>query len=319
MPISIEKELHLRRVENERQLENRKKEVYEKFPEIKEIDQEIRKLNIKRVEQAINSLDFSATVARINDLKKRKEKLMKAGGYNPSYLKLQYHCDICKDTGVVNNRACICRKKLLAEKLYDQSSIKDRILKENFSTFNPQLFRKSRQVGEEVSPYENILGIRDDIKAFLAKENKKLPNMYFYGKVGTGKTFMINCIAKELMDQGVPVLYQSSNDMLNFLNSYQFMYPEEKKANKSKVDLIYDIDVLIIDDLGTEMVTEVTKSNLFEVINKRIVSDKTTIISSNIMIYDIGHFYDSRISSRIMGEYTPIEFYGNDVRIFDNE
>ncbi|MDO5026539.1 MAG: ATP-binding protein [Tissierellia bacterium] len=319
MPISIEKELHLRRVENEEQLKKRQEEVYKKLPQVEKIDQELRRLNFKRIEEALNSRDYSASVSKIKDLKEKKDLVLKAHGYDPSYLELKYHCDICKDRGVVNNKACICRKKLLAEKLYDQSSIKNRIMKENFSTFNPRLFRKSIQEGEDISPYANIIGIRDDLKNLLQKKGKKLPNMYFFGKVGTGKTFMINCIAKELMDQGVPVLYQSSNDMLNFLNSYQFMYPEEKRDNKAKVDLIYDIDVLIIDDLGTEMVTEVTKSNLFEVINKRIISEKTTIISSNIMIYDLGQVYDSRISSRISGEYTPIEFYGNDVRFHGYE
>lgn len=319
MAISIERELHLRRIENERQLQARQDEVYNKIPKLKQIEDKIRKLNIQRIEEAINSKDFSKTVQEVKDLKEEKDSLLKKAGYKADYLEIKYHCDICKDTGIVDNKACICRKKLLAEKLYDQSSIKNRILKENFSTFNPNLYRKSIQEGEYLSPYENIISIKEDMQKLLEKQNKKIPNMYFFGKVGTGKTFMINCIAKELMDRGVPVLYQSSNDMLNFLNNYQFMYPEEKKEHRSKVDLIYDVDILIIDDLGTEMVTEVTKSNLFEVINKRIVAEKTTIISSNIMIYDMGRFYDSRISSRIMGEYTPIEFYGNDVRIADYE
>lgn len=319
MARSIEQELHLRRVENERQLQARKKEVYKKLPDLKHIEEDIKKLNIRRIQEAVSSKDFTKTVDRIKKLKEDKNNLLKKAGYGTDYLDMKYHCDICKDTGIINNKACICRKKLLAEKLYDQSSIKNRILKENFSTFKPNLFRKSIQDGEYLSPYDNIISIKEDIQELLSKKVKKIPNLYFFGKVGTGKTFMINCIAKELMDKGIPVLYQSSNDMLNLLNSYQFMYPEEKKENRSKVDLIYDVDVLIIDDLGTEMITEVTKSNLFEVINKRIVAEKTTIISSNIMIYDMVRFYDSRISSRIMGEYTPIEFYGNDVRIVDNE
>lgn len=318
MANSIEQELHLRRMKNERDLQARKEEVYKKIPGFKDLEEEIRRLNLKRIDQAIKSQDYSQTVEDVKKLKKQRIYALKKAGYEPSYLELRYHCNICKDTGIVNRRACVCRRRLLADKLYDQSSIKDRIMKENFSTFNPKLFRKSRQSGEDISPYENIIGIKDDLIKILNNDKKSLPNMYFFGKVGTGKTFMINCIAKELMDQGTPVLYQSSNDMLNFLSSYQFMYPEDKKENKSKVDLIYDVDILIIDDLGTEMVTDVTRSNLFEVINKRLVSEKTTIISSNIMIYDIERFYDSRISSRIMGEFTPIEFYGNDVRMNNN-
>lgn len=315
MAISIEQELHQRRVENERQLNQRKNEVYKKAPRLKEIEEEMRFLNLKRIDQVINSEDFSGTLAQISKLKKEQESIFHEIGIDESYLELKYFCSICKDTGIHERKACICRKRLLAQKLYDQSMIEERIKKENFSTFNANLFRKARQSNEDISPYENIVSIKRDLQNILSKKDKKLPNMYFYGKVGTGKTFMINCVAKELMDQGTPVLYQSSNDMLNFLNSYQFMYTEDKKEHKAKVDLIYDVDVLIIDDLGTEMVTDVTRSNLFEVINKRMVAEKTTIISSNIMIYDLQQHYDARISSRIMGEYTPLEFFGNDIRM----
>lgn len=315
MSISIEQELRLRRRDNEIKLAERKKEVFQKLPRVKEIEEDIRRLNLKRIDQAISGKPYEDTVKEIEKLRFEKTKLLESSGYKDSYLELQYHCPICKDTGIHDRKACICRKKLLAKKLYDQSMIEDRIKKENFKNFNPNVFRKSRMQGEDISPYENILQIKDDMLYLLDRSDKKLPNLYFYGKVGTGKTFMINCIAKELMDKGVPVLYQSSNDMLNFLSSYQFMYPEDKKLNKAKVDLIYDVDVLIIDDLGTEMITDVTKSNLFEVINKRMISEKTTIISSNIMLIDLSMNYDQRISSRIIGEYTPVEFYGNDIRI----
>lgn len=314
MSKNVDQILYERRMENQRQLDNRFEEVYRKEPKIKGIDKEIKSLNLKRIDYKIRGINDSSLAKKLANLKAERSELLNNLGLDESYLKLTYHCDICKDKGTFKGKSCQCRKKLLAEKLYDQSMIYERIAKENFSTFNINLFRKNRQEGEDISPYENIKSILKSIRNYLNKFEKGATNLYFFGNVGTGKTFMINCIAKELMDKGVSVLYQSSGELLEFLNSYIFMFNKDKAENKAKQDLIFDVDVLIIDDLGAEYKSDVSLANLFEVINKRLVANKTTIISSNISIWDLDRVYDKRISSRIMGEYQPLKFYGNDIR-----
>lgn len=315
MALSVKEILDRRRMES--QEKNRKKiaALYEKRPRLKEIDRLIQKLNIQRINDRINRLSTEKTTSQVLKLRKEKEKILSSLGLSEKDLEPTYFCPICQDTGTVNGKNCSCKKQLITKKLYDQSEIENRIRKENFSRFNVDLFRKNRQVDEDQSPYENIIRIKNNMMSFVENFGFGSPNLYFFGQVGTGKTFMVNCIAKELMDRGIAVLYQSSNELHEFLGSYRFMYPDQKAQYKEKNNLIYNVDVLVIDDLGTEHITEVSRSNLFEVINRRIVSQKTTIISSNIDIYELDRYYDKRISSRIMGEYKPLLFYGNDVRM----
>ena len=315
MTMSIKAIYDQRREKNQRDLDNRIKDLYEKSPRIKEIDKRTRKINFERMQALISKQDVSELTKEFNQLKAEKASILQSLGYKEDYLEMKYHCDLCKDTGVHDGKTCTCKKKLLAQKLYDQSEIEERIAKENFQRFNPSIFRKSRQANEDISPYENIKIIYNNMQRYVHNFDKGSPSLYLYGNVGTGKTYMVNCVAKALMDKGVSVLYQSSNDLSDLLATYKFMNYQDKLQNKSKVDLVYNVDVLIIDDLGTENINDVTKSNLFEVINKRIVKNKSTIISSNIEIYDLEAFYDKRIFSRIVGEYTPVRFYGSDLRM----
>ncbi|NLW52056.1 MAG: ATP-binding protein [Tissierellia bacterium] len=307
--------LEQRRAKNHKDLDNRKQEVYTSSPRIHEIEKELEKLNHAFMQALINTKDTKDIGIQIEKLRKEKIALMNELGYDKDYLNIKYHCDICKDTGANNGKICQCKKKLLIETLYDQSSIKQRLDMENFSNFKLNVFRKSRQAGEDLSPYENMRIIKAEMQKYVKNYASTSPSLFLYGQVGTGKTFMVNCIAKELMDKGVSVLYQSAQELLQTLTSYQFMYSEDKKQNTEKIEFIFSVDVLIIDDLGTESTNDVVRANLFEIINKRLVNEKTTIISSNIDLYDLSIHYDDRINSRIMGEYVPFYFYGNDLRM----
>ena len=303
-----------RRQENKRALETRIARVYESIPRIKDIDKEIRETNLLRIRSLFNGGDTDAFTKRIEDLNAEKDRLLKAKGVPAKYMEMHYHCYFCKDTGVYQGRPCSCKKALIARDLYSQSEIEGRIRSENFDNFNANLFRKSRMEDELESPYENIIAIKENLQQYVENFRPGFKSLYFYGKVGTGKTFMLNCLAKALMDKGYSLLYQSSIELLDFLTTYQFMYAESKLQNKDKHDLIFSVDILIIDDLGTEPKNDRAQANLFEVINRRIVAGKTTFISSNIPPHDLGAAYDARISSRIMGEYELYEFYGNDLR-----
>lgn len=315
MAQSINSILEQRRTKNERDLENRIDRIYKKSPRIKEIDKEIRRINFDRMDYILRSRDTEELTNRVSMLRQEKQELLSSLGIDESYFEMKYYCDICKDTGDINGQICQCKKQLMIEALHDQSSIKERIKKENFSRFALSKFSKVRQPNKDLSPYDNMKILRKNIDIYLNSFGKGSPSLYLYGSVGTGKTFMVNCIAKELMDKNYSVLYQSADDLLQTLADYKFMYYEEKKNHQAKIEYIFDVDVLIIDDLGTENTNELTRSNLFEVINKRIVSSKPTIISSNLNSDDLKQRYDSRIYSRIIGEYNMLHFYGNDLRM----
>lgn len=315
MDYSVSNILEKRRQKNKRDKDRRVRQVYDRLPRIKEIDGQIQRLNLESVNTIIYGGNLETMQDKISKLNQEKEKILRENGLDKSYMEERYHCDICQDTGLVKGKSCSCKKQLKIEKLYDLSSIDKRIKRENFNKFNEALFRKQRMANEELSPYENIIKIKKSMEFYCSHFAVGSPNLYFYGPVGTGKTYMINSMAKELLDRGVSVLYQSASELTEYLSSYTFMYSEEKKLNREKADFIYKADLLIIDDLGTEFINELTKSNLFEVINKRIVNGRTTIISSNIAPYELENYYDARIYSRIMGEYRPYEFFGNDLRM----
>ncbi|MGF0039996.1 ATP-binding protein [Peptoniphilaceae bacterium SGI.131] len=311
----VEEILAKRRAENEKDMEKRRAFVYEKFPQIKDFDIEIRSLNIERISALVNGRDPDGLSRDIEEVEKRKEEFLKNNKIDKDYDRLRYHCPICKDTGVYGSKICNCKKQLIIEGLYDQSKLANVLNKENFSKFNLDKFRKSRMANESLSPYENMKNIYANMKEYSESFSPKSPNLFLFGQVGTGKTFIANCIAKEVLDKGYSVLYLSINDMLDSLNSYQFAPAQNKQDMRLKIDFIYNADLLVIDDLGTEYVTEFTKSYLFEVINQRMVQGKATIISSNLDLDKIQEVYDQRLFSRILGNYIPLEFYGNDLRL----
>lgn len=231
------------------------------------------------------------------------------------YLEVHYACPDCQDTGFVDGISCHCRNLLILNKLYDKSSIGDLLRRQNFDHFKLDLFRKDRQEGEEVSPYENMKAIVKDLKEdYIPYFGDKSPSLYFFGRVGTGKTFLVNAVAKALLDRGKTVFYQTAYDLLEFMVDYSFTRQEDRGSLKEKRDYIFEADLLVIDDLGTENVNSMTKTALFEVINGRMIRQKPTIISSNLKPDELGKRYDDRIFSRIGNEYILYEVYGSDLR-----
>ena len=136
-------------------------------------------------------------------------------------------------------------------------------------------------------------------------------NIFLYGDTGMGKTFLSNCIAKALIDSGVSVIYVTSFELVNI---FEKRIKDKTEADAFAYDHIFDADLLIIDDLGTEFTNSFTKSNLFEIINERLLHQKSTVISSNLNIREIKELYTERIASRIADRYKILRFFGDDIR-----
>lgn len=253
------------------------------------------------------------------DLRRRREEEQagwKALGIPAEVFLPDYVCSDCHDEGFVNGVSCHCRNRLLAEARYDMSAIGKRVEVENFQTFNLQLFRQDRQSDEPCSPFENMADLRRRMKEeYIPTFSRRSPNLYFYGPTGTGKTFFLNCIVKELLDRGVQVYYQTAPQLLEFLTTYSFSYAGERtESDRVKHDFAFSCDLLVIDDLGTEFLTDKMRAELFELLNGRIVAALPTIISSNVQLEELGDLYGERIASRIAGEYIPFALFGSDLR-----
>ncbi|MDU5913472.1 MAG: ATP-binding protein [Anaerococcus vaginalis] len=312
---NISRIIEKRRIDNLKNQEERKKEIYEKFPRIRVIDKTIASLGQQAAIKAQEGINVDEFKEKIKELDREKEEILVKNSYPKDYLKIHYHCEICKDTGFVNTKTCSCRKKLIIEEKYTQSNISRLIQRENFRTFNPNLYSKNIYENYPISPYENIKRVANEAKAYANNFPKSYRNLYIFGDVGRGKTFLINSIAKEILDKNYSVLYLTATKLFSFMNDYLYAFSERKEELKGMYDLIFESDLLIIDDLGSENDRNSNESNLFEIVNNRIINKKPIIFSSNYSEDELMEFYGDRIFSRIIGSSDVMEIFGEDLRL----
>lgn len=296
--------------------EERIQEVYNKIPQIKAIDALIKETGFKSLELAANNMDTSLAEEKIKILKSEKDKLLVRNGYKRDYMDLKYHHEACKDTGFIDTKPCSCRLNLIIQDNYEKSGLRAAINRENFSTFDYSLFSKNPYMGTNVSPYDNIVRIVKDIKNYINNFDKQTGNIYIQGEVGRGKTFLINSIAKELLDRNYSVVYMTSTKLFKFLNDYHWAFEDRRENLESQYEMIFDCDLLIIDDLGAETHRSTDQSNLFDVVNERMNKGLPIILSSNLNEDMIEEIYGPRVFSRILGNNSKTyEIFGEDLRL----
>lgn len=305
--------------------EKRKIELYEKEPRLQKIDDELSKEAINISKKMISSKDsnlLNELNNKIKNLKEEKEKILISLGKDDSYLKPNFECKDCNDTGYITSSyesvMCHCLKQKLFDIEYNKSNISN-LEKDNFEHFSLDIF--SNEVNEnlyhsKLSPRKNMEFIYNLSQNFIKNfddENEK--NLLFTGNTGLGKTFLSSCIAKEILKKGKTVLYQTAPVMLDTIMDYRF-----GKGNTSKniYDNLLNVDLLIIDDLGTECINNMKFSELFNIINSRLLNSNNkitkTIISTNLNLDNLFSTYDERIVSRLVGNYNICHFFGEDLR-----
>jgi len=312
----------LREYENKRdqslkQLILRRNKVYKEIPELAEIDNDIKNIGIKITEAIFTSPEKSKELLitlkeRLNTLKGRKAALLKLNGYKEDYLEQKFECNICKDTGFVNGKKCRCFEQKLINIYYKQSNLSNILKKENFSTFNFEYY-SDKPFKDKPSPRYNIKNIVETSLDFIKNFNYQQESLFFYGDSGLGKTFLANCIAKELLDNGKSVIYKTAPELIEGLRMNKLNSESDSYSQYSV--LLKDCDLLIIDDLGTESVTAFSQQEIFNVINSRLLTDKKMIISTNLPLSEIMAIYPERIYSRILGNFKLLNFYGDDIRL----
>ncbi len=303
-----------------KKLKEKKEICYKKCPRIKEIDEELSMSGIKIAKSVIyaNKDEKQNYINSIKDLtqklKLEKERLMYENGFSANYFDDVYICNKCNDTGFINNEYCDCFKQKLINKAYDMSNLANLLKTENFSKFSLDYYSKEIDKENNMSPYENMKLIMRKCSLFIEEFDEKFKNMVFYGDTGLGKTFLCKCIAKELLDKEKTVLYVTSFNLFRMFENERFNKNLEN-VNKELLNLVKDVDLLIIDDLGTEFITNLSLTEFFEIVNSRILNKKSTLISTNLSPNDITESYSSRIVSRLYGEYDMIKFFGKDIRL----
>ena len=297
---------------------------YDSHPEIEKIDNDIASLSIQNIQLVLTSnhkADIEKINKRIKDLKKERKKALDKLNISSDYFSPQFECKKCKDTGYIDSKdgkvLCSCIKQKLYNIEYNNSNIYD-LKNQNFKNFNLNLYSNKidfDKYNSKVSPRDNMKSIRETCKNFINNfDDPKEGNLLFCGSTGLGKTFLSSCIANELIKKEKTVLYQTAPIMLDKIIDYKF-----GKTTSDISETIYSVDLLIIDDLGTESKSNIKITELFNIINSRLLNQNNkitkTIISTNLSLQDLYNTYEERIVSRIIGNYNACYFYGEDIRI----
>lgn len=302
---SIMHEYDVRQANRHRLIEQRKKEIYEKVEGYRELDNQIASESIKAGMEALTkgtSTDYLND--RIEELRTKKNLLLTQAGYSINYLDPPYICPFCKDTGYIGTEVCHCFKQAKLDYAYSQSNIKTLLKEENFDTLSHEY-----HTGDELTQFmEAEKAARNLVGNFETEHG----NILFIGSVGTGKSFLSNCIANELIKKGYSVIYFSSASLFESISEYRFSKDKYTKENPTKD--IYTCDLLVIDDLGSELTNSFVSSELFTIINERHLRNKSTVISTNLTFKEIKDRYEPRVFSRIHLYYEICGLKGNDIR-----
>lgn len=318
----IERQYEIKRNQADALFVMEKRAIYDKIPKLSEIDKEITNLGIQTAKLSLqsrtvkNKQDIEKLQQTILKLKNDKEKLLSDLHID---LSPKYECKKCNDTGYIIkdglSEMCLCMKQELLNESYNKSNMNN-LQNENFSNLDLNLFsdiNDESKYNSVLSPRENICKIIEASKNFISNfNNPAQKNLLFTGTTGIGKTYISSCIANEIIKNGYTVLYQTSPILLDNIFNYKY----NNTASKDLYNSLFNVDLLIIDDLGTENLTAAKFTEIFTILNSRLLTSNTkTIISTNFSLEELSKMYDSRILSRIIGNYTICRFFGEDIRL----
>lgn len=313
-----------KKIRAELEAKNRKQKLYEEYPKLQNIDDKLSLLAISTTKALISNNDkklLDDLNNNIKELKEEKNKILKKLNVSEDYFKPIYDCPICKDSGYITNddysvSMCSCLKQKLYDEQYNKSNISN-LDTQNFSNFSDLLYADKpdfQKYNNNLSPRENINNIKKICLEFIKNfDNKNHKNLLFTGNTGLGKTFLSSAIANEILKNGKNVLYQTAPVMFDTILNYRFGKNNDANILKS----ILEVDLLIIDDLGAENPNNMKASELFNIINTRLLNQNKvtkTIISTNLNLRNLYSNYDERIISRIIGNYDICYFFGDDIR-----
>ena len=311
----IMREYNRRQLHNKHILDQHIEEAYTKIPRLEEIDREVSSLSLKKA-RALLGAALAEPVAlgnAIDELAEERRCLLRAYGYPEDDLTLQYDCPACRDTGYIGTEKCSCYKKASIELLYTQSNIKEILKRENFDTFTFDYYPEDFVDDTTgLSALDTARLALEKAESFAAGFDSGFDNLFLYGDTGVGKTFLSHCIAKSLIDSSHSVIYFSAYDLFDLLAQNTFTRTEDSMELNEH---IFDCDLLIIDDLGTELTNSFVTSSLFLCINERLLREKSTLISTNLSLKLFKETYSERVFSRISSNYTMVKLIGNDIRI----
>ena len=305
---SIIREYHAEMDEHRFRERKRIKTLRDSVTELAAIDQAIDELSIQAIRCQLNAGRADAGIRQeIEVLKAKKSAVLKARHIDADDFHIREHCALCHDTGYADGAMCVCLKRRISKAVFSQFDMSASAKKENFSTFRLDVYPETK---DGIPVRDMMDGVVGTFRDYCARFKEIHENYLFTGMPGLGKTFLSNCIAGELIEQGYLVVYLTAEHIVSALIN-QMRSKDDIGINEA----LQSCDLLIIDDFGAEYSSDFSAKQIFSVINSRLLAGGKMIISTNYSLSDITQLYDGRLASRIAGNFKPISFYGNDIRL----
>ena len=301
-------EYNARQIEHARILTERRNEVNRKIPSYSGMEEEMITLSANRARALIrgNKEEANTISEKLEDLLRNQKLALIEAGFPIDYLEPIYTCKECKDTGFVDGNRCTCFKQALIERLCEQNKIREYLTNENFTSIRYDL-----QVGEDARRFEKAVS---KARNFVEEFENGMQNICFSGPVGTGKSFLSKCILGELLKKGYSCIYFSAPTLFSTIGDYKFHKSATQSVNPTEI--LYSCDLLVIDDLGTELTNSFCVSELLTLLNEREKYSKSTVISTNLSLEELNNAYSDRVFSRMFSNFEFCPLTGQDVRIY---
>ena len=312
------------RRENQAEQQRRTDLVYQRIPEIERIDRRMRSQRSDLVRLTLSKpADLSHRLEKLQkenlDLQMRKAELLHAQGFPIDYLDEIVSCKVCGDTGMVDGRLCACMERRYNRELTKELSVLLRSGDESFERFDLSLYPDTPEQESGVSARSAMRIVFSACRGFadsFPDVPANLRNLLLRGDSGLGKTYLSACIARSVAERGYSVCYDTASAALEAFEKQKFSrIPEEAEAAALRAERMLSCDLMILDDLGTEMPTPAAASALYTLINTRLTRSLHTVISTNCSDDELRRRYSPQICSRLFGEFLELPFYGNDIRL----
>ena len=299
----------MKQLKSRRDVEQKLAYVYDHIPAYRDLENAVASVSVVQGKKMLAGDPEAMEDLRdsLAELAGRKAQLLEDSGLSSDYLEPVYECPVCKDTGYIDGHKCHCFRQAMIMLLYEQSNIREMLRTENFDALSYEYYE-----GEDLSRFKNAV---NTCRNFIKNFNSDYHNLFLYGTVGTGKSFLSGCVAKELIERGHSVIYFSATSLFDLLSRNSFDYKNREELRETYTDL-YQCDLLIIDDLGTELTNQFVASQLFALLNERHMGKKATAISTNLSLEELRNRYSDRIFSRITSNYEICKLSGQDIRIY---
>ncbi len=309
---------------NEEEQARRRTEVFERIPAVFDTEAEITRLMAAVASDALRKgSDAGAAVetakAGCEVLLRRRAELLRSGGFPEDYIDEIYDCPACHDTGYILGKPCACLKALYKAETVKELSSMLNIDGQGFENFDLSFYDRFPDANGIV-PFQTMQRVLDACREYAAKFGRDSVNLLFRGGTGLGKTFLAASIAKSVSERGFSVVYDTAISVMEAFELQKFDRGGDGSDDvSSRIRRYADCDLLILDDLGTEMTTNFTQSALYSLVNGRLLSGGKTIITTNLTEDDLRRRYIPQIVSRLEGEYLVLNFAGRDIRAIKRE